>query len=157
MVSAANSFGLMDGGVDLAITNFFGVELMDRVQQTIVKEFRGEQPVGTCIIVETRHPKHPYIAHAPTMRLPMRIATTDNVYLAMWATLLAVWKHNLGSDTKITNLACPGLGTACGQVDFAVAAKQMALAYQHFLDPPTAITWPYAEQRQTAIGRGGDP
>ena len=29
MVSAANSFGLMDGGVDLAITRFFGVPLMD--------------------------------------------------------------------------------------------------------------------------------
>jgi len=31
MVSAANSFGLMDGGVDLAIICYFGVELMDRV------------------------------------------------------------------------------------------------------------------------------
>lgn len=32
MVSAANSFGLMDGGVDLAITNFFGDALSARVQ-----------------------------------------------------------------------------------------------------------------------------
>lgn len=32
MVSAANSFGLMDGGVDLAITRFFGAQLMQRVQ-----------------------------------------------------------------------------------------------------------------------------
>ncbi|HXF58508.1 MAG TPA: hypothetical protein VN539_01680, partial [Candidatus Saccharimonadales bacterium] len=31
MVSAANSFGLMDGGVDAAITRFFGDALMDRV------------------------------------------------------------------------------------------------------------------------------
>jgi hypothetical protein len=31
MVSAANSFGLMDGGVDLAITRFFGAQLMERV------------------------------------------------------------------------------------------------------------------------------
>jgi len=30
VVSAANSFGLMDGGVDLAITNFFGVDLAIR-------------------------------------------------------------------------------------------------------------------------------
>ncbi|MFO0662073.1 MAG: hypothetical protein U0165_19905 [Polyangiaceae bacterium] len=32
LVSAANSFGLMDGGVDGAITTYFGDGLMDRVQ-----------------------------------------------------------------------------------------------------------------------------
>ena len=32
MVSAANSFGLMDGGIDGAITNFFGPDLPRRVQ-----------------------------------------------------------------------------------------------------------------------------
>ena len=141
MVSAANSFGLMDGGVDLAITNYFGIELMDRVQRAIIDEFRGEQPVGTCLIVETLHPKHPHIAHSPTMRVPMTIATTDNVYLAMWAMLTAVWKHNQTSEQMIRREACPGLGTACGQVDFVVAAKQMSLAYRNFLDPPAAISW----------------
>ena len=39
MVSAANSFGLMDGGVDLAITRFFGVQLMERVQAHILQEY----------------------------------------------------------------------------------------------------------------------
>src|SRR5215470_6688903 len=71
MVSPANSFGLMDGGVDAAITRFFGVPLMQRVQARIVEEFLGEQPVGTSIIVETGHPKHPFLAHSPTMRVPM--------------------------------------------------------------------------------------
>ncbi len=32
MVSAATSFGLMDGGVAAAITDFFGVGFMQRVQ-----------------------------------------------------------------------------------------------------------------------------
>ena len=41
MVSAGNSFGLMDGGVDLAITRYFGVELMDRVQAHIIDELAG--------------------------------------------------------------------------------------------------------------------
>jgi len=36
----------MDGGVDLAIINFFGFDLMDRVQQHILKRISGEQPVG---------------------------------------------------------------------------------------------------------------
>src|SRR5437764_7998610 len=71
MVSAANSFGLMDGGVDLAIINYFGVEVMDRVQEHIIKEFRGEQPVGTSCIISTDHAKHPFLAHTPTMRIPL--------------------------------------------------------------------------------------
>ena len=50
MVSAANSFGLMDGGVDLAITNYFGGSLQSRVQQVILEHYNGEQPVGTSFI-----------------------------------------------------------------------------------------------------------
>lgn len=156
MVSAANSFGLMDGGVDLAITSFFGVELMDRVQARVIAEFRGEQPVGTSMIVETGHPKHPFIAHTPTMRIPMHIATTDHAYTAMWAMLLAVHRHNLAEKKPIRSVACPGLGTATGAMPVAEAARQMALAYRWFLTPPTEITWIYAGDRQTAIGRGGD-
>src|SRR5262245_9883466 len=56
MVSAANSFGLMDGGVDAAITRFFGDGLQERVQSRILEEYLGEQPVGTSLIVETHHP-----------------------------------------------------------------------------------------------------
>ena len=67
MVSAANSFGLMDGGVDLAITRFFGEPLMQRIQTRILEEYLGEQPVGTSLIVETGHPAHPFVAHTPTL------------------------------------------------------------------------------------------
>ncbi len=156
MVSAANSFGLMDGGVDAAITNFFGGELQLRVQRRILDQFLGEQPVGTSIIVETNHPKHPFIAHTPTMRVPMEIAHTDNVYLAMWAMLLAVKQHNLKSEKKIETVACPGLGTLTGRVPFRQAARQMALAYEHFLYPPSHIDWRFADQRQEKIRYGGD-
>src|SRR5438105_3721460 len=61
MVSAANSFGLMDGGVDAAIIDFFGSQLMFRVQERILSEYLGEQPVGTSMIVDTDHATHPFI------------------------------------------------------------------------------------------------
>jgi len=157
MVSAANSFGLMDGGVDLAISNYFGFELMDRVQARIVEEFRGEQPVGTSIIVPTDHPKHPWLAHTPTMRVPLAIRTTDNPYCAMFAMLLAIYHHNQSNRSAIESVACPGLGTGTGGVAQEEAARQMSLAYRHFLNPPDAIHWPYAKNRQAAIARGGDP
>jgi len=156
MVSAANSFGLMDGGVDLAIINFFGIDLMDRVQQHIITEYLGEQPVGTSFIVETNNPQHPFVAHTPTMRVPMPISRTDNVYKGMWAMLVAVHRHNLGSAVKIETIACPGLGTLTGRVEPDEAARQMALAYRHYLWPPDLISWPFAQTRQHAIGRGGD-
>jgi O-acetyl-ADP-ribose deacetylase (regulator of RNase III) len=156
MVSPANSFGLMDGGVDRAIINFFGLELMARVQEHIIHEFRGEQPVGTSFIIETGHTDHRFLAHTPTMRVPMQIACTDNVYRAMQAMLLAVWQHNRTSPHTIRVVACPGLGTATGEVPYRQAARQMALAYRHFLQPPEAIHWPFALLRQATIGLGGD-
>jgi O-acetyl-ADP-ribose deacetylase (regulator of RNase III) len=156
MVSPANSFGLMDGGVDAVITRFFGEELMHRVQKRIIDEWRGEQPVGTSMIVETEHPRHPYLAHTPTMRVPMTIARTDNVYKAMWAMLLAVHHHNRAEDQKIEVIACPGLGTGVGHVPYRQAARQMALAYKNFLHPPRYIDWKYASDRQVAVRYGGD-
>jgi O-acetyl-ADP-ribose deacetylase (regulator of RNase III) len=152
MVSAANSFGLMDGGVDAAITTYFGAQLMLRVQERILEEYLGEQPVGTSIIVETNHAVHPFIAHTPTMRVPMDISLTDNVYVAMWAMLLAVRKHNEQQTNKPINIvACPGLGTATGKVPYHQAAQQMALAYKNFLNPPRNINWGYASERHLNV------
>jgi O-acetyl-ADP-ribose deacetylase (regulator of RNase III) len=156
MVSAANSFGLMDGGVDLAISNFFGWDLQERVQDRIIAEFRGEQPVGTSILVPTYHPDHPFIAHTPTMRVPMPITRTDNVYLAMGAWLRAVQGYNVTSGQPIRSVACPGLGTTTGRMRFSEAARQMALAYRNFLNPPDVISWEYATGRQYQIKKGGD-
>lgn len=161
-VSAANSFGLMDGGVDGAIIRYFGNGLMRRVQRQIVEEYLGEQPIGTSMIVDTDHPKHPYLAHTPTMRIPMPIARTDNVYTAMWAMLLAVRRHNRelerdeSSKKRIEVVACPGLGTGTGKAPYPEAARQMALAYQHYLHPPTHLLWSFASARQDAVRFGGD-
>ena len=156
MVSAGNSFGLMDGGVDLAIINYFGIDLMDRVQQHILREFRGEQPVGTSFIIETKHPQHPFLAHTPTMKVPMAISQTDNVYRAMYSMLLAVWQHNKKASKQIKTVVCPGLGTMTGQMPFDRAAKHMALAYKNFVHPFDRINWAYAITRQNAIDSGGD-
>jgi O-acetyl-ADP-ribose deacetylase (regulator of RNase III) len=139
MVSATNSFGLMDGGVGGAIAQFFGRTMMELVQQRILNEFLGEQPVGTALIVETGDPRHPFIAHTPTMRAPIATSQTDNVYLAMWAMLLAVRKHNQNAKRQIHIIACPGLGNRSGKSPCPEAARQMSLAYRNFLHPPSYI------------------
>lgn len=156
LVSPANSFGLMDGGMDAAITRYFGNSLMVTVQQRILEEYLGEQPVGTSLIVETGHSKHPFLAHTPTMRVPMSIAGTDISYVAMWAMLLAVRQHNRLQAQLIETVACPGLGTGIGRVPYHEAARLMALAYDHFVYPTKLINNFVAAERQLQIWEGGD-
>jgi O-acetyl-ADP-ribose deacetylase (regulator of RNase III) len=155
VITAGNSFGLMDAGMDLAVVRFFGCHVMDVIQKRILEDFLGEQPVGTCIIVPTNHVNHPFVAHAPTMRIPMNIQGTDHVYLAMWAALTAVHRHNRAEPRKIDSLACPGLGTGTGGMDSLEAALQLCLAYEHYRHPPQFINPTVAQQRHERIYYGG--
>lgn len=168
VVSAANSFGLMDGGVDQCITDYFGVQMMHRVQNRIIEEFAGEQPVGTSIIVPGLTPdmiglnnrlnRMKYVAHTPTMRVPRNVSGSSNAYQAMKAAIVAVKNHNkmvdLGmapNDTRINTLVTPGLATLAGRVPYDKAANQMALATFHVMNPPRAINWYYASERDAQI------
>lgn len=155
IVTAGNSFGLMDAGMDRAIVRFFGTVVMERIQATILKDFLGEQPVGTAIIVPTDNPVHGYVAHAPTMRVPMNITGTDNIYLACWSALLAVHRHNSGSAQWIEHLALPGLGTGTGGVPPDEASLQMRLAIEHYLNPPGFLNGTVAQRRHERIHFGG--
>ena len=155
VVTAGNSFGLMDAGMDLAVVRYFGRQVMDIIQNQILDDYLGEQPVGSCIIVPTGHPTHPFVAHAPTMRVPMNIKGTDHIYIALWATLTAVHRHNRSQSRKIDSVACPGLGTGTGGVDALEAALQLFLAYEHFCRPPQFINPSVAQERHEKIYYGG--
>jgi O-acetyl-ADP-ribose deacetylase (regulator of RNase III) len=155
VVTAGNSFGLMDAGMDLAVVRYFGRQVMELIQKRILDDYLGEQPVGTCIIVPTGHSSHPFVAHSPTMRVPMNIQGTDHVYLAMWATLTAVHRHNRTELQKIQSVACPGLGTGTGGMDALEAALQLCLAYVHFNRPPQFINPSVAQERHEKIYYGG--
>ncbi|EOT7936139.1 macro domain-containing protein [Escherichia coli] len=153
MVSAANSFGLMDGGVDAAITAFFGTQLQSRVQNHILREYLGEQPVGSAFVIETGHNHHPWLVHAPTMRVPLTIDGTDAVYNATWAALLAIFQHNKNAttDMKIKTVVFPAMGAGCGQVPFESVARQMKQAWDNFNKKTESINWEYAQSRQSAV------
>lgn len=156
LVSPANSFGLMDGGIDLAIRQFFGMQLQKNVQKKIQKEFYGEQPVGTSVIVFTENDDYPFLAHTPTMRVPSDISKTDNVYNAMFAMLRAVANHNKSCqpEARINKVVCAGLGTATGRVPVKEASCQMALAYRNFMKPTSNMVWSNLIQRNKEIMSG---
>jgi O-acetyl-ADP-ribose deacetylase (regulator of RNase III) len=137
LVSPANSFGVMDGGLDLAIRNRLGRAVETAVRERIRAEHHGELPVGSAEIVATEHPVWPYLVCAPTMRVPENISGTLNAYLAFRAALLAVRRHNQRSpEQAIASLVCPGLGTGVGRLDPGRCAVQMRTAYESLLATP---------------------
>lgn len=148
LVSPANSFGLMDGGMDAAITNYFGNQLQERVQEHILKEYLGEQPVGTSFIIETNDERIPYLAHTPTMRVPTNIEGTDNVYKAMRATLIETEK-----DHRIKTVAIPAFGYGVGRVHAVDVSYQMAKAYLQIVAQPKQIDWSYARSVHYAVDK----
>jgi O-acetyl-ADP-ribose deacetylase (regulator of RNase III) len=155
-VTAGNAFGIMTAGIDAAVVKVFGQELMQRVQERIMNDYFGEQPVGTAFVVPTDHQAIPYLVHAPTMRVPGSIEGTDKVYSSTWAALLAIQTHNLISEQKIEVAAFPAMGTGFGGVPFSEAARQMAVAYRHYLSPPQRLDWDFVAERQKAIFYDGE-
>jgi len=124
IVSPANSFGLMGGGIDLIYRDRFGVEVEKLVQKNINIHYYGELPVGQALSVPmVGNLDYPNLIVAPTMRLPMSIDNTLNPYLAFRAVLLRA------KDTGIESLVCPGLGTGVGKACPEMVARQMFVAY----------------------------
>ena len=86
IVSPANSYGLMDGGYDRAISEYFGWDIINVVQTKIIEKHFGEQTVGTSLIV--RIPRtDKFLIHTPTMRVPSLIKDPMVVYFAMMKVL----------------------------------------------------------------------
>lgn len=124
IVSPANSFGFMDGGIDLVYSLRFGWEMEARLRAKIDAERGGELPVGCALVVETGSPELPWLISAPTMRVPMNVAETANAYLALRAALRVAAEHE-----QIGSVLCPGLATMCGCMPPDRAARQMRIAW----------------------------
>jgi O-acetyl-ADP-ribose deacetylase (regulator of RNase III) len=148
LVSPANSFGWMDGGLDEAISRAYaaaGIDIVARVQCAILDQAAGELPVGQALVVPTPDGPYRHLVVAPTMRTPMPVPRSLNAYLAFRAVLLAVqaWNHAC-QDDPIRRVYCPGLATGIGRMPPRRAARQMRAAWD-------AITRPVAIQPLGAL------
>ncbi len=130
VVSPANSFGFMDGGLDYALSERFGWDLEKRLQKIIKELPEGELLVGQALVLETGDSIVPYLISAPTMRVPtnFNIDTSINAYLAMKAALIKA-----KNDERIHSVAIPGLCTGVGRMQPMIAAGQMFLAYKEII------------------------
>lgn len=124
VVSPANSFGYMDGGIDLVYSQHFGWHVEDRVRERILNEHDGELLVGDALAVPTDDARLPLLIAAPTMRVPMVVQKRVNCYLAFRAVLRLA-----KADDRITHIACPGLGTGVGCLPPESCARQMRHAW----------------------------
>lgn len=130
VVSPANSFGFMDGGLDYALSERFGWELEKKLQQQIKQLPLGELLIGQALLMETGDAKIPFLISAPTMRVPtnFNIDTSVNAYLAMKAILIMAM-----NEPRISSVAIPGLCTGVGRMQPMIAARQMFIAYEEII------------------------
>ncbi len=158
MVSPANSFGFMDGGIDAWYTWRFGDIVQDNVRMAILKYWHGELPVGAAEVVETRDNETPYLIAAPTMRVPMFLGPdTINPYLAMRAVIMVlregVFRDGVQKGERIKDhvntIAMPGLGTGVGAVPFGTAAFQVKEAIRLHRDGRHFLPKSWAEASET--------
>jgi len=161
VVSPANSFGFMDGGIDLLYSRFFGWDLQNELRKIISEHHGGELVVGNAEIVETGHEKLPFLIAAPTMRVPMILRDSVNPYLAARAVFRLVMSgvFPTGSfagqrvDGHVKSIALPGLGTGVGQIGANTCAHQVAQAIGDVIlgniVPPR--TWAEAMERHQLL------
>jgi O-acetyl-ADP-ribose deacetylase (regulator of RNase III) len=161
VVSPANSFGFMDGGIDMLYSRYFGWQVQDRLQHAIRTRFHGELLVGQSEIVWTNDARIPYLIAAPTMRVPMILTHSVNPYLAARAVLLLLRNGTFADGphagepiaSVVQTVAFPGLGTGVGQVPPEVCARQVRAAILNVLHgaEPFPESWFDAAARHQAL------
>lgn len=124
IVSPANGYGNMDGGIDALYTERFGPRPQREIQQQIAQLADGYLRVGKALLVRTGDPRIPYMISAPTMVFPEQVPAS-NCFFAMSAILRTASRH----PDLVTDVYCPGLATGTGEVPPDDAAREMALAY----------------------------
>lgn len=137
IVSPANSFGFMDGGLDAVITNKLGKKTQENLQKLLEEKYNGELLVGQAVLVETGNNEVPFCISAPTMRVPLLLKDSVNVYMAAKAIF-----RLLLENPQIQTVSISGLGTGVGHVPFDICARQMRQAYnevclKQFVQPKT--------------------
>lgn len=138
IVSPANSFGFMDGGIDeIYMNQFNGIQetVMDKIEFYNVKDeyLRTYLPVGSSMIVPTNNKNCPYLLSTPTMRIPQSIRNTDNVYYAFSSILHSTRDiEKLFKDKDDITIAIPGLGTGVGKLSPNECSSEIKRAYTDF-------------------------
>lgn len=123
-VSPANSFGFMDGGIDLAY-----LKKWPTIEDVVMKRIQEVKPLGELLIGDALTVEIPktnkYLIVAPTMRMPRRIFNFDDVLISARA---AAYEARI---CEFDSIAMSGFGTLTGLVPPKVAANMMYIGITH--------------------------
>ncbi len=129
-ICPGNSFGFMDSGLSLHVSEQLGWHLQDEVREVIRSRHDGEIVVGQALVHPTGK-SPPWLVYTPTVRTPRPVDDSLNAFIAMRGALLAIRDHNLERpDERIESVAVPGLCTGGGGMQPAMSARQMRYAYE---------------------------
>lgn len=113
IVNAANSYGLMGGGVAGVIRQAAGPSVEQEAMQ------QAPIPVGRAVLTSGGKTPFPGIIHAPTMSEPAMSIPAENVSQATRAAI------QFADCQGWTSVALPGMGTGVGGVSHTEAAEHM--------------------------------
>ena len=121
IVNAANSRGIMGGGVAGVIKRAAGLEVDEEARR------QAPIPVGSAVATSGGRTRYQAIIHAPTMPEPAMRIGPQNVALATRAALA------LADARGFASVAIPGMGTGVGGVAHADAAAMMIKEIRAFV------------------------
>jgi len=141
IVSPANSYGFMDGGLDALYMDYFGSSIQTKVRKQIYLHHHGELIVGMSDVVETNDHKIPFLIIAPTMRVPMKLRDSINPYLAArsvfilqrYGVFLSGKHKGKNVSDLVRSIALPGLCTGVGGISYSTCAHQVREAINDIL------------------------
>ncbi|OLR93119.1 macro domain-containing protein [Actinokineospora bangkokensis] len=134
VVSPANSFGWMRGGIDAVYSAAFPA-VEQSVRSAVLALHGGELPVGEALVVATGAARPAWLITAPTMREPGVLLPPDTVHPFLAArAVFRLWRDGVLEDgtpvrEAVGTIAVPGLGTGVGNVPVEVCARQLAAAW----------------------------
>lgn len=136
-VSPANSFGFMDGGIDIplsrAIMPGIDIKLKEKIRMHGKKNLDGREylPVGSSIIVQ--HSVSKYLVSAPTMLLPQDVSNTKNSYYASMAVFYNVIINNKNLiKNKNVEIIFTSMCCGCGKMNVNESFTQTYNALKDF-------------------------
>jgi O-acetyl-ADP-ribose deacetylase (regulator of RNase III) len=110
VITPANSFGFMDGGMDAAVVARFGDAIANMVRDRIASFPFGEVLVGQAFMVSTGDADIPNLIFAPTVRAPKPITHPADVMLAARAAV------RLAVDAGMSKVIMPCMGAGSGRL-----------------------------------------
>ena len=125
LVSPANSFGSMKGGIDKIINKYIFKNIEEKVMSIIEQKCNNNKfpynhyfdgmnikdrhylPVGESFLVKY---DENYLAVVPTMTYPMIVSDTENAYIAMKSLLYTLQNCNCNAKYILIPCFCTGIG-----------------------------------------------